>query len=210
MTEQVRDAYDAMAERYAAFVRGDLDRAIPDRDWLAKFAALASNHPGVVADVGCGPGHVVNHLRDLGVAAVGYDISPGQIEQARLAFPQHDFHEGDLTSLAVPDSSLGGIVSRYSLIHVQPDRLAEIFTRWIRSLEPGAPVLVSFFAAPTAEEHGSPFDHAVVTAYAWYPETLLRHLTDAGFEKAETGLRSPIGSERPLDHATILARRPAP
>lgn len=39
---------------------------------------------------------------------------------ARLASPCSEFHVGDLTSLGIGDSSLAGIVARYSLIHIGP------------------------------------------------------------------------------------------
>ncbi len=58
MTDDVRDSYDAMAERYAALFLGDLDRDTKAQDWLFSFASLAANRRGVVADLGCGPGRV--------------------------------------------------------------------------------------------------------------------------------------------------------
>ena len=135
-----------MAEQYAALFVGDLDRDPNGRDWLAAFAELAATRDGAVADLGCGPGHVVNHLSELGLTAVGYDISPNQIAEARNTFPDSQFHVGDLAALDNPDSSLGGIVARYSLIHMAPSRLGDVFGEWMRVFEPGAPVLVSFFA----------------------------------------------------------------
>ena len=83
MADEVRDSYDAMAEQCAALFLGDLDRDTTGRDWLAAFAKLAATRNGAVADLGCGPGHVVNLLSGLGLVAVGYDLSPGQIAQAR-------------------------------------------------------------------------------------------------------------------------------
>ncbi len=208
MTDDVRDCYDAMAERYAALDHR-IDRIPTDGKWLATFAELAASSEGVVADLGCGPGHVVNHLSELGLAVIGYDISPGQLGEARHAFPDSQFEIGDLAALDNADGSLGGIVSRYSLIHLLPTRLDNIFDEWFRVLEPAAPVLVSFFAAPSAEAHGSPFDHAVVTAYELFPATIAAQLQDAGFGDVKVALRKPLAGERPLDHGTVLAIRPA-
>jgi SAM-dependent methyltransferase len=208
MIDMVRNAYDAMAEQYAAFALGDLDRVPTDRDWLAAFAELASCRSGTVADLGCGPGHVVNHLTELGLAAIGYDLSPGLVAEARRAFPDLQFHVGDLAALDVPDSSCGGIVARYSLIHAPPTRLDGVFQEWRRALEPGAPVLVSFFASASAEAHGSPFDHAVATAYEFFPATIAKQLHDAGFAGVEVDTRNPLDGERPLEHGTVLAQKP--
>lgn len=208
MTDEVRDSYDAMAEKYAALFLTDLNRDTNARDWLAVFAKLAASRNGAVVDLGCGPGHVVNHLSELGLTVVGYDLSPGQIAEARKAFPDLQFHVGDLAALGNADSSVGGIVSRYSLIHMLPSRLSDVFEEWMRVLEPGAPVLVSFFGSSSADAHGTPFDHKVVTAYELFPATIARQLQDAGFADVEIGVRPPPEGGRPLDQGTVLARKP--
>jgi ubiquinone/menaquinone biosynthesis C-methylase UbiE len=148
---------------------------------------------------------VVDHLSELGLTMVGYDISLGMLAQARRAFPHLRFDVGDLEALDVADASLGGIVARYSLIHVPPARLASVFDEWLRLLEPGAPVLVAFFAASAAEAHGSPFDHLVATAYELFPATIATQLEDAGFTIVEIVMRDAHPGERPLAHATLLA-----
>jgi SAM-dependent methyltransferase len=203
----VGDAYDSMASLYTAVAGGDIDRDIPDREWLAEFADVAALGEGAVADLGCGPGFVTNHLSELGLTAVGYDISAALIAGAQRAFPHIQFQVADLTALDVASGSLAGIVSRYSIIHMPPDQLQNAFAEFSRLLKPGAPVLVSFFAASSADRHGSPFDHAVVTAYELFPAALAQELSGVGFDRIEVGLRGPLPGERPLDHGTILARR---
>ena len=208
MSDEVRDCYDVMAEQYAALFLDGLDRDTNARDWLAAFAELAATQNGPVADLGCGPGLVVDHLSELGLAAVGYDISPGQVEQARSAFPNSQFHVGDLAALDIADGSLGGIVSRYSIIHVLPSHLGEVFTEWMRVLEPGAPVVVSFFGSLSAEAHGTPFDHKVVRAYELFPATIAGQLQGDGFTDVEIGTRPPPEGGRPFDQGTVFARKP--
>ena len=210
MADSVRDSYDARAKEYADLFLDHLDRVPHDREWLGAFAKAASPSAGVVADVGCGPGNVVNHLAELGVDAIGYDISPAMIDEARRAFPDSKFHVGDLTSLDIADSSLAGIVARYSLIHLAPARLTEVFGEWFRVLKPRAPVLVSFFASSSLVNHGLPFDHAVVTAHEFFPETVAAEMQAVGFDRFEVSTRKPQNGERPLDHGTILARRGGP
>jgi SAM-dependent methyltransferase len=209
MIDNVRDSYNSIAELYTAVARGDIDRDIPDREWLAEFAQLATLVDGVVADLGCGPGYVTNHLAELGLSIIGYDLSPALIAEARRAFPEIQFQVGDLTALAIANSSLAGIVARYSLIHMPPDQLPHAFAEFSRLLQPGAPVLISFFAANSVERHGLPFDHAVVTAYELFPATIGDQLQDAGFADIRIGTRDPVQGERALDHGTILARQPS-
>lgn len=207
MTDSVRDSYDANARLYASLFLDHLDRVPFDRKWLGAFAGLVSHGGGVVADVGCGPGYVVHHLAALGVEAIGYDISPAMIDEAQRAFPASEFHVGDLTSLDIADSSLAGIVSRYSLIHLAPARLTDVFGEWFRVLEPRAPVLVSFFASSSSLTHGLPFEHAVATAHQLFPERVVSEMQTVGFDGFEVSTRKPQDGERPLDHGTILARR---
>ncbi|MGI9614337.1 MAG: class I SAM-dependent methyltransferase [Acidimicrobiales bacterium] len=208
MTDDVRASYDAMAELYAALFLGELERDTNFQDWLARFASLATVQTGIVADVGCGPGQVVDHLSELGLNVIGYDLSRGQIAQAQKAFPDSTFHVGDLAAIDAADSSLGGIVSRYSIIHLLPARLCEVFVEWMRVLEPGAPVLVSFFGSTTADAHGTPFDHKVATAYELLPAAVADQLRDVGFTDIEVGVLPPPEGGRPFDQGTILTRKP--
>jgi len=214
MTDAVRDSYSEMSELYASLVLGDLsagknDLTVNSNDvaWIETFAKRAAVHDGVVADLGCGPGHVVNHLCEMGLSAIGYDLSPGQIEQAKKAFPNRRCSVGDLTAIDHPNESLSGIVSRYSIIHMDPTRLGEAFREWVRVLEPGAPALVSFFGARSAEDHGTPFDHKVVTAYALYPETVAAQMKEAGFVETEVGAIPIPEGGRPFDQGNVLAHK---
>lgn len=207
MTDAVREAYDAGAKEYTHLFLDHLDRVPHDREWLGAFAKRVSPEAGVVADVGCGPGVVAHYLAERGVKAVGYDLSPAMIDEARRAFPGSTFEVGDLGSLDVADSSLAGLVARYSIIHLAPARLTEVFAEWVRVLEPGAPVLVSFFASSSSATHGRPFDHVVVTAHELFPETVVAEMKIAGFDRFEVATRKPMDDERPLDHGTILAHR---
>jgi len=207
MTDAVRDAYDAKTKLYADVNRDELDRVPLVREWLGAFARLVSPGVGMVADVGCGHGHIVNYLAELGVEAIGYDISPAMIDEARRAFPGSKFQVGDLTSLDIADCSLAGIVSRYSLIHLDPAQLTDVFGEFLRVLRPRAPILVSFFASSSSVNHGLSFDHAVVTAHEFFPETLVAEMKAVGFDRFEGSTRKPLEGERQLDHGTILARR---
>lgn len=208
MSAEVRNSYDGMAELYASLNLDALDHDTNARDWLAVFAQLAAPRRGVVADLGCGPGHIVHYLSDLDLNVVGYDLSEGQIAQARTAFPDSEFHVGDLADLDVTDSAIGGIVSRYSIIHIAPSLLSDVFDEWMRVLEPEAPVLVSFFGSLSAETHATPFDHKVATAFELFPGTIARELQDAGFVDIEIGVCPTPDGVRPFDQATVLAIKP--
>ncbi len=207
MIQDVRDRYNDMAELYTEVNRRALDHDEFNRGWIDRFVALVALSDGPVADLGCGPGFVTNYLTELGLDVHGYDLSPVLISTAQDLFPDLVFRVGDFTSLDLADASFAGIVSRYSLIHAPPDSLGQTFDEFARLLAPSAPFLISFFAASSAERHGAPFDHKVVTAYELFPETLGEAMQLAGFDRIEVGTHGPPEGTRPIDHATILARR---
>lgn len=210
MAEEVSRAYDAVAEIYASRFLRDLADDADAQPWVTAFVELVELvglDAGLVADLGCGPGHGVEFLHRCGLRTVGLDCSPGQLSQARSAFPELDFRIGDLTSLAFGDASLGGIFSRYSIIHLPPARLEAVFAEWARVLTVGAPVLVFFFASLEARAHGTPFDHEVTTAHELFPDTVARQLERVGFVEIRTGAAPPAEGGRPLGKGAVLARR---
>ncbi|MEU8619565.1 class I SAM-dependent methyltransferase [Streptomyces sp. NPDC048623] len=71
-----RTSYDTVAADYAELTRDLLDRTPYERALLALFAhSVRTSGGGPVADLGCGPGRITAHLRDLGLDALGIDLS---------------------------------------------------------------------------------------------------------------------------------------
>lgn len=189
------DAYDAVAALYADFARDALDGLPLDRSVLAAFAELArATGGGPVAELGCGPGQVTAHLRDLGLDVFGVDLSPALLALAREAYPDLRFELGSMDALDMADATLSGIVSWYSVIHAPPRELPSYLAEFHRVLAPEGHLLLAFF-----ESEGEPvtaFDHKVTTAYRWPIDDLAALAGHAGF--AETGrmLREPGEEER--------------
>ena len=91
-----RNSYDADADGYAGKVQGLLETSPYLRASLALFADLVRDAgAGPVADIGCGPGYVTRHLRDIGVDAFGIDLSPEMVAIARRDHPDVRFAGGD-------------------------------------------------------------------------------------------------------------------
>jgi SAM-dependent methyltransferase len=186
------DAYDAVAVRYAEFARNELDGLPLDRAVLAAFAR--TTEPGPVAEVGCGPGRVTAHLRDLGLDVFGVDLSPVMIDLAREAYPDLRFEVGSMDALDRADGKLQGIVSWYSVIHTPPQDMPSYFAEFRRLLAPDGHVLLAFF-----ESEGEPmtaFDHKVATAYRWPIDDLAGLAGEAGFIEVGRMLREPREEER--------------
>ena len=101
-----------------------------DRELLAKFAALTGQAGR--ADVGFAvPAHIARHLSELGVDAMGVDVSPAMIEVARGLNPNLSFEQGDMLRLPLPDGSFAGIAAFYSIIHIGTAALSPM--RCVRS-----------------------------------------------------------------------------
>ena len=139
----VRDSYDSAAEAYAQHLASELDRKPLDRHLLNRFAEHTRGR-GLVADIGCGPGHVGRYLHDRGVSIVGIDLSAAMIACAARLNPGLDFREGDMRHLDLPSAALAGLVAFYSIVHFASDELVPVMAEFRRVLAPGALALVSF------------------------------------------------------------------
>ncbi|MFC4530773.1 class I SAM-dependent DNA methyltransferase [Sphaerisporangium dianthi] len=199
------DAYDAVADLYADFVRDSLDRLPLDRAMVAAFAELVrAAEPRPVAEAGCGPGYMTAHLRDLGLDAFGVDLSTAMIDIARRDHPDLRFDVGSMGALDVADGELGGLLSWYSLIHVPPPELPPYFAEFRRVLAPGGHLLLGFF-----ESEGGPvleFDHKVTPAYRWPIDELADLARKEEFVEVGRMLREPLEGER-FRRGHLLMRR---
>ena len=199
------DAYDAVAVRYADFVRDGLAPLPLDRAVLAAFAEFVqAAAAGPVAELGCGPGYVTAHLRDLGLDVFGVDLSPVMIELAREAYPDLRFEVGSMAALDLAEGELGGIASWYSVIHTPPEEMPGYFAEFQRVLAPGGHLLLAFF-----ESEGEPvtaFDHKVAVAYRWPIDQLAESARAAGFVEVGRMLREPRAEER-YRRGHLLMRR---
>ncbi|MFE3454572.1 class I SAM-dependent methyltransferase [Nonomuraea sp. NPDC059194] len=207
-----RAAYDAVAAQYA--------EAIPERyhadplnhGMISVFAAMVrASGDGLVADVGCGPGHVTAHLRSLGVTVFGVDLSPEMIAIARDAYPELRFEVGPMNALEVEDASLAGVLANYSIIHTPPERLPGVLAEFHRVLAPGGLLLLGFQAYDGPDDLAEAFDHMVSLAYRYSPDRVAELLLKAGLaEVARLVIAPGEDPKRGFPQAYLLARRPAP
>lgn len=197
-------AYDAMAVRYAEFAREVWDASPLDNAALAAFVDHVRG-AGLVADLGCGPGHLTAHLRDRGLDVFGVDLSPAMIELARAAAPDVRFEIGSMGALEIADASLAGILSWYSMIHTPPEEVPGYFAEFTRTLAAGGHVLLGCF-----ESGGGPltvFDHAVTPAYRWPLDELAALALAAGLTEVGRVYREPGEGER-FRRGALLLRKP--
>lgn len=204
-----REAYDAAAPTYAQLFRDTLRDSPLDRAILGVFAEVVSaSGDGPVADLGCGPGHITAHLNELGLTAFGVDASSTMIKLARQACPGLRFDVGSMAALNITDGALGGVLSRWSIIHTPPEELPVILTEFHRVLAPGGHLLVGFSASDDPSHPTQVFDHTVAPAYRWWPDHLAAILRTSGLTEVARMLREPQPTDRrQFQEVHLLARK---
>lgn len=195
-----------MADSYAGIMRGVLVREPGVRGVLALFAEMVPDGP--VVDVGCGPGHVMAHLRELGLDTVGVDLSPSMIEIACREYPGLPFQVGSMTDLALADCSVGGVLAFWSIIHVPDDDVPAVLAHFHRVLRPGGVALLGF--------HVGDEQRLKTQGYGGHPmrvQVYLRPLCRVESWLREAGLtieaRIVLRPDAEVPAGVLLARRPA-
>ncbi|MBS1862550.1 MAG: class I SAM-dependent methyltransferase [Actinobacteria bacterium] len=113
-------------------------------------------------EVACGPGLIARAMAPRVGSVVGLDLTPAMIEKARAdvaaaRVENVSFELGDATAIDLPDDSLDGAITRFSLHHIPgPVRVLEEMRRVVR---PGGYVVVA--------DHVTDDDGA---AAAWHEE----------------------------------------
>lgn len=214
-------SYDRVARRYAEVVGGELvDR--PLERGLLEAVASTAGAGGVLADLGCGPGHVTAYLAGLGLDARGLDLSPGMIALAGERAPALRFDVGSMLELPYADDELDGAVALYSVIHLDTGERGRAYAEAARVVRAGGPYLVSFHVSGTSAvgEHEAG-DAAVMTTWWDEPVELTFHFLDPDAEAAaleRTGWRvvarldrAPVpGVEAQTRRCSLLAVRHGP
>ncbi|MCU1390388.1 MAG: Methyltransferase type 11 [Ilumatobacteraceae bacterium] len=168
-------------------------------DDLALIGRHLTIRPGAVLDVGCGPGHLTEHLRSLDIDAAGIDIVPEFILHARSTHPLGRYEVGSMEQLPAAAESVAGILAWYSLIHLLPDALDRVLGEFRRVLVPGGTLVAGFFPG----ERIITFEHKVATAWFWPVDEFSARLGKAGFTEVERQLRPAEDGHR--SHAAIAA-----
>ncbi|WP_046501224.1 class I SAM-dependent methyltransferase [Streptomyces odonnellii] len=204
-----RDAYDALASTYAQRFRDELRDRPLDRAILSAFAEVVSTSGDAqVADLGCGPGHITAHLDELGLPVFGVDAAPAMIELARQAYPGLRFDVGSMAALDIADGVLGGVLSRWSVIHTPPRELPVILAEFNRVLAPGGHLLIGFSATDGPSHPTQVFDHVVAPAYRWSPDHLAAMLRESGLAEVARMVREPQPTDRrQFQEIQLLARK---
>jgi SAM-dependent methyltransferase len=203
----VRESYDSAAEAYAEHLATELTHKPLDRHLLNRFAEEVRGK-GLVADLGCGPGHVTRYLHEQGVSVVGIDLSPEMIRVAERLNAGLDFQVGDMRQLRVSDAVFAGVVAFYSIVHFDPSELGTILLEMRRVLVPGGSALLSFHVGDQVVHVEDLFGAPVSLDFRFHdPGEVIAALRSANLEVVEQVEREPYaGAEYPSRRCYLLAR----
>jgi len=203
----VRDSYDSAAKAYAEHLAAELDHKPLDRHLLNRFAEEVRGG-GLVADLGCGPGHVAGYLHAQGVDVVGIDLSPEMVRTAKSLHPDLDFRVGDMKSLDLPEAGLAGVLSFYSIVHFSTAELGLVFQQMRRVLAPGGLALLAFHIGDELVHVDDLFGAPVSLDFRFHvPSQVIDALRSAHLAVIEHVEREPYeGAEYPSRRCYLLAR----
>jgi SAM-dependent methyltransferase len=203
----VRESYDSAADAYASHLAAELDRKPLDRHLLNRFAE-AVRGGGLVADLGCGPGHVAKYLKDQGVSVVGIDLSSEMIRCATSRNPGIEFRVGDMRALDVPAASLAGVVAFYAIVHFRAAELGAVLAEMRRVLVSGGLALLAFHVGDEVAHVDDLFGAPVNLDFVFHPpHTVVEALRASRLTVVEHTEREPYeGAEYPSRRCYLLAR----
>jgi SAM-dependent methyltransferase len=203
----VRASYDSAAEAYAEHLATELTGKPLDRHLLNRFAEETRGR-GLVADLGCGPGHVARYLADQGVTVAGIDLSPEMIRVAQRLNPGLDLQVGDMKRLSMPDASLVGVVAFYAIVHFDAAELGEVFSEVRRVLAPGGLALLAFHIGDQVVHVEDLYGSPVSLDFRFHePHTVVGALRSAHLKVIEQIEREPYeGAEYPSRRCYLFAR----
>ncbi|HWJ81992.1 MAG TPA: methyltransferase domain-containing protein [Nocardioides sp.] len=206
--EQVRLAYDATADEYAAAFRSTEPEQPVELAMVGHFAASLRD-PRRVLDAGCGAGRFLPVLADLGCDVEGLDLSPGLVRNARDAHPGFVTRVGTLTDLPHESASFDGWFSWYSTIHSADQDLPDLLREAHRVLRPGGVALVAFQSGEGVEDLSARYRRHGLTLlrYLRSLDGMARALISAGFTVTARLERAPVGDLETGNQAVLVAAR---
>lgn len=209
IVSNTQDSYDAVASEYAEKFQDEMDHKPFDRDCLDRLAREVGEL-GPICDLGCGPGQIARYLHRKGVKALGVDLAPKMVAEAKRLNPDIEFHQGDMLALPDPDCSWGGIAAFYAIIHIPRDRIVAALREMLRVLKPGGVLLITFHIGQEVKHLDEFFGKPVDLDFAYFlPGEMEGWLKEAGFELEQTLTREPNPEvEVATQRAYLFARKP--
>ena len=190
-TDKTIQTYDQVAGRYRL---RNQDRS-PIAAYLARSVELirARNLEHLpVLDVGCGPGFDTVSLQNLGLNAVGLDLSWNMLWEGMTHFPAN-YAQVDMRSLPF-GSTIGAIWSCASLLHIPRQEAPVVLREFSRVLVRGGLICLSVKSGEGELWTDAPYGDGNKRFFTlWEPDSLDCLLQDSGFRIMESISKSWSG-----------------
>jgi SAM-dependent methyltransferase len=199
------NSYNQAATEYVDAFYNELHKKPFDMELLQQFSKRIPTG-SKVCDLGCGPGHITEYLYNLGVNVIGIDISENMIKLAKERNPSIRFDIGDMLDLNLLDESIGGAMAFYSIIHICPNLLGQVFSEICRILLPNGVFLFSCHFGTGVIEVDNWFEKGLkYHCYLYKPDELTGKLRKAGFSDVSVQIRESYGFEYETERIYIFA-----
>lgn len=191
---EIRSAYDKVAEQYGAQFWNEFEKKPFDRMLLDWYAA---NMPAQaeVLEIGCGPGEVSGYLHKAGVRCTGTDFSEKMIINARKYFPQVSFEVQDFFDMRYNAASYYGVVAFYAIVNLTLEEVRRVFTEVKRIMKPGGLFVFSFHILEEIDRLDVDDFFEVkfnpVTFYFFNVDEIKKMVEELGFRIADVLIRYP-------------------
>jgi ubiquinone/menaquinone biosynthesis C-methylase UbiE len=196
---EVREAWDAVSERYASSRDPTGSDADLLDDLLTDLADAGVTDPRVL-DVGCGDG--ARTLANLPAGSVGLDFSRVGLDLARETVPDARLLQADMLDVPLRDASVDAVTAYHAVFHVPREEHPAVYREFARVLRPGGRLLMTlpggrFETVRRGWMGGQMFFSAPGR------QATLGHLREAGFVDLQTETVSdPLGSSAEFVFAT--------
>jgi ubiquinone/menaquinone biosynthesis C-methylase UbiE/ribosomal protein S18 acetylase RimI-like enzyme len=210
---RIQRTYDAVAPSYDSAIGDELTHKPLDRALLRAFLELAGD--GLVADVGCGPGHITRYAGSLHPAVLGIDLSPEMIRIAREHDPDGGYLAGSMLALPADDGIFSGVIALYSIIHFTDEQRTAALAELARVTRPGGWLYLAFHVESDEVVAGGVkyltewFGQAVdLDGHFLDPATVAVELEATGFGVNASTVRQPDPDvEYPSRRCYLIAQR---
>lgn len=199
MDHRTIEAYDQGAQRWLDTRYRSCDVELPAAVEFRQFVG-----PGLIIDLGCGPGQL---MTSLGRPVVGIDASAGMLRLA-CSRGRGPLMCGDAEALPLPDRCASGVWANFSLQHLPRAAFAAALREIYRVLRGGGWVEITMHNADKADGVRADDDMPVGRWFTyWKPDDLTPQLESAGFDEVEVASLGFAHRTRGRRPSTTTSRR---
>jgi len=137
LRKETVNPYSALASIYD-FVMAHVDYQMW-ANYIKAFFRLAHRPVLQVADLSCGTGNLLTHLKSFNRQVLGFDISLPMLQIAKQKFPEIKYCCSDFTALSIKTQTLDIALSLYDSVNyiISDQEVLNFFSEAFRVLKPG-------------------------------------------------------------------------